>query len=168
MIEERGRSARHDMPMMIDQIDRRILAALQRNGRLTNVELAEEVGLSPSPCLRRVRQLEKAGYIDKYVALLNPKKMGYAMTVFVWVWLESHDEDSVNKVIAAIQGMAQVVECHFMAGDCDFLLRVVAADLDDYRRFQSERLGRIEGVRSLKTEIPLQRVKQTWELPVGE
>lgn len=156
------------MPMMIDQIDRRILAALQRDGRLTNVELAEEVGLSPSPCLRRVRQLEKAGYIDKYVALLNPKKMGYAMTVFVWVWLESQDQDSVNKVIAAIQGMAQVVECHFMAGDSDFLLRVVAADLDDYRRFQSERLGRIEGVRSLKTEIPLQRVKQTWELPVGE
>ena len=154
--------------MMLDQTDRRILAALQRNGRLSNVELAEEVGLSPSPCLRRVRQLEQAGFIDRYVALLNPRKLGYPMTVFVWVWLKSHDQDSANKVIAAIQELPQVVECHFMAGDADFLLRVVAADLDDYRRFQAEYLGRIEGVRSLKTEIPLQKVKQTWEVPVHE
>lgn len=151
---------------MIDQTDRKILAALQKNGRLTNVELAEQVGLSPSPCLRRVRHLEEAGYIDRYVALLNPKKLGYPMTVFVWVWLESHDEDSVNLIIADINKLPEIVECHFMAGDCDFLLRVVAADLDDYRRFQSEKLGRIAGVRSLKTEIPLQRVKQTWELPL--
>lgn len=152
--------------MILDKTDRRILAALQRDGRLTNVELAEQVGLSPSPCLRRVRQLEKEGFIDKYVALLNPKKLGYSTTVFVWVCLDGQDEETVNKFIAAIQELEQIVECHFMAGDCDFLLRVIAPDLDGYRRFQSEHLGRIEGVRSLKTDIPLQKIKHSWELPV--
>lgn len=152
--------------MLVDTTDRRILAALQNNGRLTNVELAEEVGLSPSPCLRRVRQLEKAGYIDRYVALLNPRKLGFSMTVFVRVWLDGQDDDTVNRFIEAVQELGQVVECHFMAGDCDFLLRVIAADLDSYRRFQSEHLGRIPGVRSLKTEIPLQKVKHSWELPL--
>ena len=152
--------------MALDKTDRRILAALQKNGRLTNVELAEEIGLSPSPCLRRVRHLESEGFIDRYVALLNPKKVGYSITVFVRVWLNGQDDDSVNKFIAAVGDLHQVVECHLMAGDCDFLLKVVAADLDDYRRFQTEHLGRIEGVNSVKTDIPLQKVKQTWELPL--
>ncbi len=152
--------------MILDRTDRRILAALQRNGRLTNVELAEEVGLSPSPCLRRVRQLEQAGFIDHYVALLNPAKLGYPMTIFVRVWLKSQDHDTVQHFIASIQKYGQVAECHLMAGDCDFLLRVLAADLDDYRKFQTEHLARIEGVRSLITDIPLQKVKLTWELPL--
>lgn len=152
--------------MLIDGTDRRILAALQKNGRLSNVELAEQVGLSPSPCLRRVRQLEKAGYIERYVALLNPKRLGYSMTAFVRVALTSQDVDTVNRFIESVQKLPQVVECHFMAGDCDFLLRVVAADLDGYRRFQSEQLGRIEGIRSVKTEIPLQTITRHWELPL--
>lgn len=151
---------------MIDSTDRRILSALQRNGRLTNVELAEEVGLSPSPCLRRVRQLEKDGFIDRYVAHLNPKKLGYPMTVFVRVWLDGQGADTVNSFIEAVQKLDEVVECHLIAGDCDFLLRVIAADLDGYRRFQSEYLGRIAGVRSVKTEIPLQTYNRSWEIPL--
>ena len=151
---------------MIDSTDRRILAALQQNGRLTNVELAEEVGLSPSPCLRRVRQLEKDGFIDRYVAHLNPKKLGYPMTVFVRVWLDGQGADTVNSFIEAVQKLDEVVECHLIAGDCDFLLRVIASDLDGYRRFQSEYLGRIAGVRSVKTEIPLQTYNRSWEIPL--
>lgn len=155
------------MLMSLDKTDRRILAALQKDGRLTNVELAEQVGLSPSPCLRRVRRLEEEGYIDRYVALLNPKKLGYSTTVFVRVWLAAQDDDTVKRFIASVRELGQVMECHFMAGDCDLLLRVVASDLDDYRRFQSEHLGRIEGIRKLQTEIPLERVKQSWEYPLG-
>lgn len=152
--------------MALDRIDRRILAALQRDSRLSNVELAKEVGLSPSPCLRRVRLLEEAGYIERYVALLNPERIGLGMTVFVRVWLKGQDEETVERFMEAVRPLGQVVECHLMAGDCDFLLRVVAADLEAYRRFQAEHLARIDGVSSLKTDIPMQKVKLTTELPL--
>lgn len=153
-------------PMELDAIDRRILRALQRDGRLPNVELAKEVGLSPSPCLRRVRRLEEAGVIARYAAVLDPAKVDLGMTLFVRVWLTGQDEETVGPFVAAIRDLPQVVECHLMAGDCGFLLRVLAKDLDDYRRFQVEHLGRIKGVRSIKTDIPLQKVKQSAELPV--
>jgi DNA-binding Lrp family transcriptional regulator len=152
--------------MELDAIDRRILRALQRDGRLQNVDLAKEVGLSPSPCLRRVRRLEEAGVIAGYAALLDPAKIGLGMTVFARVWLNGQDEETVGPFVAAIQELPQVAECHLMAGDCDFLLRVLAKDLDDYRRFQVEHLGRIKGVRNIKTDIPMQKVKQSAELPV--
>jgi len=152
--------------MKLDAIDRRILRALQRDGRLQNVELAEEVGLSPSPCLRRVRLLEEAGVIERYVAVLNPARIGMGLTVFARIWLKGQDADTVNRFTEAIRQLPQVVECHLMAGDCDFLLRVVAADLDDYRRFQMDHLTRIEGVQSVKTDIPMQKIKLTPELPV--
>lgn len=154
------------MPDAPDSIDRSILRALQREGRLQNIELAERVGLSPSPCLRRVRLLEEAGVIERYVALLDPGKVGLGLTVFVRVWLTAQDEDTVSRFVVAIRRLPQVLECHLMAGDCDFILRVVAEDLDAYRRFQMEHLGRIVGVRNLKTEIPMQKIKDTRELPV--
>jgi Lrp/AsnC family transcriptional regulator, leucine-responsive regulatory protein len=152
--------------MELDAIDRRILRALQQDGRLQNVELAKEVGLSPSPCLRRVRRLEEAGVIARYAAILDPAKVDLGMTLFARVWLTGQDEETVGPFVAAIHELPQVVECHLMAGDCDFLLRVLAKDLDDYRRFQIEHLGRIKGVRSIKTEIPMQKVKQSAELPI--
>ena len=154
------------MPLKLDKIDRRILSALQSDGRIQNVELAKLVGLSPSPCLRRVRRLEDEGVIKRYVALLDPDRVGTGFTVFVRVWLIGQDEDTVKHFITAVEGLPQVTECHLMAGDCDFLLRVVSADLDGYRRFQSEHLGRIKVVKSMKTEIPMQKIKQSWELPV--
>lgn len=154
--------------MILDEIDRKILAALQRNGKLTNVELAEEIGLSPSPCLRRVKLLEKSGFIERYVALLSPKRLGYRMTVFVRVWLVGQDDDTVNRFMEAVSQLDEVMECYFMAGDCDFILRVIATDLEAYRLFQSQYLARIEGVRNLKTEIPMQKVKMTWALPLKE
>ena len=152
--------------IVLDAIDRRILRALQRDGRLQNVELAREVGLSPSPCLRRVRLLEEAGIIERYVAVLNAAKVGKALTVFVRVWLKGQDVATTDHFTEAIRQLPQVVECHLMAGDCDFLLRVVAADLDDYRQFQVDHLTRIKGVQSVKSEIPMQKIKLTSELPV--
>jgi len=150
----------------LDAIDRRILAALQADGRLTNNDLAERVGLSPSPCLRRVRALEAAGTIKGYIAILDPTQLGLGTSVFVRVWLRGQDDETVQRFNESILDLPQVVECHMMAGDCDFLLRVVARDLDAYRRFQAEKLARIEGVQSLKTDIPLQRVKLTASLPL--
>lgn len=156
----------HSMPMQLDDIDRRILSALQRDGRLQNVDLAEAVGLSPSPCLRRVKRLEGAGVIARYVALLDPVKLDLGMTIFARVWLSAQDEETTSAFVAAVRELPQVAECHLMAGDCDFILRVLVKDLDAYRRFQAEHLGRIKGVRNIKTEIPMQTVKQTTEVPV--
>ena len=152
--------------MKLDAIDRRILKALQRDGRLQNIELAKEVGLSPSPCLRRVRILEEAKVIERYVAVVNAAKVGKGLTVFARVWLTGQDAETVDHFTDAIRQLPQVVECHLMAGDCDFLLRIVAADLDDYRKFQIEHLTCIKGMQSVKTEIPMQKIKLTSEIPV--
>lgn len=154
------------MPIKLDRIDRRILETLQQDGRIQNVELARRVGLSPSPCLRRVRLLEEAGVIERYVALLDASRIGAGFTVFARVWLTGQDEATVDHFIEAIKGLPQVTECHLMAGDCDFLLRIAVANLDAYRRFQIEHLNRIRGVQNVKTEIPMQKIKQSSELPL--
>lgn len=150
----------------LDEIDRRILRTLQRHGRIQNIELAETVGLSPSPCLRRVRMLEEAGVIERYVALLDASKIGKGLTVFARVWLTGQDADTVDHFTEEVRRLPEVVECHLMAGECDFLLRVVVADIDAYRRFQVDHLTRIKGVQSVKTEIPIQKIKLTSELPL--
>jgi len=154
------------MLMELDQIDRRILQALQRDGRLQNVELAKRVGLSPSPCLRRVRLLEKAGVIERYTALLNASKVGINLTVFARVSLVSQDAETVEQFANLIRKLPQVVECHIMAGECDALLRVVAADLDGYRKFQAAHLTRKNGVQTVKTDIPMQKIKHSTDLPL--
>ncbi len=154
------------MPSQLDSIDLAILRILQQEGRIQNIELADRVGLSPSPCLRRVRLLEEAGVIERYVALVDPAKVGMGLTVFARVWLTGQDEETVLPFVDAIRKLPQVIECHLMAGDCDFLLRVVAADLESYRKFQIQHLGRIKGVRNIKTDIPMQKIKQSWEVPV--
>ena len=150
----------------MDLIDKRILWEVQRNGRLQNVDLAQKVGLSQSPCLRRVKQLEDDGIIEKYVALLNPQKINLGLTVFARIWLKGQDEKTVNAFVEAIQSMDEVVECQLMAGDCDFFLRIMVADLDAYRQFQIQRLNKISSIQNVKTEIPLQKIKQTTALPI--
>jgi Lrp/AsnC family leucine-responsive transcriptional regulator len=150
----------------LDKIDRRILRALQEDGRIQNVDLARKVGLSPSPCLRRVRILEESGVIDRYVALLDASKIGAGLTIFARIWLKAQDAQTVEIFTEEIKRLPQIVECHLMAGDCDFLLRVVAADLNAYRQFQVDHLTRIRGVQSVKTEIPMQKIKLTSELPL--
>ena len=150
----------------MDHLDRRILHELQQHGKLQNNELAQRVGLSASPCLRRVKQLEDDGVIEKYVALLNPQKVNLALTVFARVWLKSQEAAVVDQFVDAIQDMSEVVECQLMAGDCDFFLRIVVADLDAYRKFQIHLLTQIPCIQSVKTEIPLQTVKSTTALPL--
>ncbi|MEI7253863.1 Lrp/AsnC family transcriptional regulator [Dickeya dadantii] len=150
----------------MDEIDSRILRELQKDGRIPNNILAEKVGLSPSPCLRRVKNLEDSGTIDRYVAILNPQTVGLNLTLFVRIWLESQGEETVAHFCREVARLHEVVECHLMVGDCDFILRVVAKDLNAYRQFQIKHLARIKGVRSIKTELPMQTIKQTTELPV--
>jgi len=162
--EEAGIEVITDRPRSEGFVER--LEALQVDGRLQNLELARQVGLSPSACLRRVRLLEEGGYIDRYVALLNETKVGRGFTVFVRVWLRGQDEDTTNHFINSVKSLPEVLECHLMAGDCDFLLRVAVADLDAYRQFQIRHLNRIAGVQNTKTEIPMQRIKQTTRLPL--
>ncbi|MEG3792389.1 Lrp/AsnC family transcriptional regulator [Lysobacter sp. CCNWLW3] len=154
------------MPIKLDEIDRRILRALQRDGRLQNTELAQEVGLSPSPCLRRVRLLEEAGVIDRYVAVLDAAQVGIGMTLFTRVWLTAQDADTIDHFIEAMRRLPQIVECYIMLGESDALLRVVVADLDDYRRFQTQHLTRANGIQNVKTDLPSQIVKQSYALPV--
>ncbi|WP_175690583.1 Lrp/AsnC family transcriptional regulator [Burkholderia anthina] len=154
------------MPIKLDAIDRRILRALQRNSNQTNAELAQQVGLSATPCLRRVHLLEEQGVIDAYVALLNPAAVELRFTAFVRVTLERQDKTTVERFAREMEHAPEVLECHLMAGSYDYLLRVIARDLDDYQRFQMETLTQIEGVRNVETEIPLKRIKQTVRLPI--
>lgn len=156
----------HETPARLDDIDRRILRELQRDGRLTNAELADRVGLSPSPCLRRVRLLEAAGVINGYTARLSASSLGLGLTVFVRVWLKQQDAQTVDEFTETVRGLPNVLDCFLMAGDCDFILRVVARDLDDYRQFQIRSLSRIAGVANMKTEIPMERVKLNGALPI--
>lgn len=157
---------KQNIPIKLDAIDRRILRALQRDGRLQNVDLAGEVGLSPSPCLRRVRLLEEAGVIDRYVAVLNAEKLGVGLTLFARVWLTAQDADTIDRFIAAMKELPEIVECYIMLGESDALLRVAVADLDEYRRFQSTHLTRVNGIQNVKTDVPSQTVKQSYALPV--
>lgn len=152
--------------MTLDDIDRKILRALQKDGRMQNIELAKKVGLSPSPCLRRVKQLEDSGVIDRYVAVVNPAKIGKKLTLFARIWLKAQDEDTIEHFVEEVLKLPEVLECYLMLGDCDVLVRVVAEDIEGYRRFQSEHLSRIKGVQNVKTDVPSQVVRQTSELPI--
>ena len=154
------------MPIQLDDIDKRILRALQRDGRLQNVELAKEVGLSPSPCLRRVKLLEEAGVIDRYVAVVDQSKIGLSLSLFARVSLTAQDAETIDRFIAAMKRLPQVLECYIILGECDALLRVVVADLEEYRRFQSTHLTRKNGIQNVKTDLPSQTVKRTYALPL--
>ncbi|HDR9882607.1 TPA: Lrp/AsnC family transcriptional regulator [Burkholderia cenocepacia] len=153
--------------MKLDAIDKRILRALQQNSNQTNAELAQQVGLSPTPCLRRVHLLEEHGVINGYVALLNPAAIELKFSTFVRITLERQDKTTVERFAREIEKAPEVLECHLMAGSYDYLLRIVAKDLDDYQRFQMETLTKIDGVRNVQTEIPLRQIKHTTRLPIG-
>ncbi len=153
--------------MTLDPIDRKILAELQRNGRISNVDLAAAVGLSPSPCLRRVRDLENAGVIDRYVAILDQAAGGYALSVFVQVTLERQVETALEGFERVVADRPEVMECYLMTGDSDYLLRVVVPDVAAYEAFLKNHLTRIPGVSSIKSSFALNRVKYETALPLG-
>jgi Lrp/AsnC family transcriptional regulator, leucine-responsive regulatory protein len=154
------------MPKSLDAIDRRILRVLQRNARISNVDLAKEVGLSPSPCLRRVKLLEEAGVISRYVAVLDPEKVGAALTVFVRVWFKTQDAQVTLQFAEAMDRLPEVMECYLTTGECDAVLRVVTADLHSYWRFQADHLTRIPSVMNVKTDVPMETLKRSFELPL--
>ena len=154
------------MPITLDDIDKRILRALQRDGRLQNLELAKEAGLSPSPCLRRVKLLEEAGVIERYAAVVDQAKVGLGLTLFARIQLTAQDAETVDRFIAAMERLPQVTECYIILGESDGLLRVVVADLEDYRRFQTQHLTRRNGIQTVKTDLPSQTVKRTYALPL--
>ena len=150
-----------------DPIDKRILTELQRNGRVSNVDLANAVGLSPSPCLRRVRDLENAGVIDRYAAILNQASAGYALSVFVQVTLERQVETALDAFERVVAERPEVMECYLMTGDADYLLRIVVPDVAAYEAFLKNHLTRIPGVSSIKSSFALNRVKYETALPLG-
>ncbi|MGD9477884.1 Lrp/AsnC family transcriptional regulator [Shinella sp. G-2] len=152
--------------MQLDEIDRRILRELQQDGRLQNIELARRVGLSPSPCLRRVKLLEEAGIIGRYVAVVDQAKVGLKLSMFARISLTAQDAETIDHFIAAMKRLPEVVECYIMLGESDALLRVVVADLEDYRRFQSTHLTRRNGIQTVKTDVPSETVKQSFALPL--
>jgi Lrp/AsnC family leucine-responsive transcriptional regulator len=154
------------MPLTLDAIDRRILRVLQANGRISNVELANQVGLSPSPCLRRVRLLEESGIIDRYVAVLNATKVGLGLTVFARVWFKTQDAAVTQQFAETVRKFPEVVECYLTTGECDAIMRIVTADLHAYWRFQSDYLMRIPSVQSVKTDVPMETIKASTELPL--
>lgn len=153
--------------MHLDTVDLSILATLQSEGRVTNSDLAARVGLTPAPTLQRVRKLEDAGIIRRYAAILDPESLGLQVTVFVSVVMVSHGREATDRFVAAVSDLSEVLECHHLAGDEDFLLKVVARSPADYERFLLEKLCAIEGVQRVNTKFVLSSPKSTTELPIG-
>lgn len=152
---------------MLDEIDLHIIDVLQRDGRISNQDLADKVGLSPSPCLRRLRQLESSGVVQKYVALVSPTAVGQGLQAFVEVRLDRQTRASVDKFEAEILKLPQVLECYLMAGDWDYVLRVVVRDLEEFRDFHMNFLSKIPGVGNVKSNISMKQVKYSTALPLG-
>lgn len=150
----------------LDKIDRKILFHLQSDGRMTNVELAQKAGISAPPCLRRVRALEEAGFILRYHAILDPVAMGYGVTVFAQVKLLSQAESDLKQFDTLIKSWPQVREAHMLAGETDFLLKIVAKDWDDYQKFLTEKLTSAPNVTSVKSSLAVQTAKHDSGIPV--
>ena len=153
--------------MPLDAIDRRILETLQKQGRLSNQELSERVGLSPSASHRRVQRLEEEeGYIKGYVALLDPRKLGRTTTVFVEITLAGQADEVLDAFEKAVARIPEVLECHLMSGSADFLLKVAALDTEDFARIHRRSLATIPGVQGIQSSFALRTVRQTTALPV--
>ena len=150
----------------LDAIDLRILGALQENARIANTDLAAAVGLSPAPCLRRVRALEERGVIRKHVSLVSPAAVGLPVSVFVSISLERQVEEALKRFERVILARPEVMECYLMTGDADYLLRVVCADLGAYERFVLDHLTKVPGVSSIRSSFALKQVKYSTALPL--
>jgi DNA-binding Lrp family transcriptional regulator len=152
--------------MELDATDWKILDLLQFNARISNVDLARQVGLSPSPCLNRVRALEKGGYISRYVSLLDALQVGLKVSVFIQVTLEKQIEPALETFERAIRDRPEVMECYLMTGDADYLLRVVVPDLQALEHFILNFLSRVPGVGNIKSSFALKQVKYQTALPL--
>jgi DNA-binding Lrp family transcriptional regulator len=152
----------------MDEIDRKILAVLQEDARITNAELAGRAGLSAAPCLRRVRALEQAKIIRRYVTLIDPAAVDLTVTVFVQISLDLQVENRLDLFERAIARRPEVLECYLMTGDSDYLLRVVVPNVQAYERFLKDTLTRVEGVAGIKSSFALREVRNSTALPLTE
>lgn len=151
----------------MDRTDKKILEILQSNGQISNQELADQVALSPSPCLRRVKQLEEKGYISKQVTILNPEKIGLGLTVVVLVGLNSHQPSVMNKFEDTMRLLPEVIQCYLITGQsADYLLKIMVPDLNAYQSFLLGKLTGINGVSSVHSSFILRTVCDTTELPL--
>lgn len=150
----------------IDDIDRKIIGALQAEGKITVNELAERVGLSASPCARRVRLLEQAGVIKGYSAVIDQKKVGLPISAFASIKLERQREEDLDRFSKAVARWPEVVDCYLMTGQRDYLMRIVARDLEAYEQFLKDKLTRLDGVASIETSFALKQVKRSEVLPL--
>ena len=154
------------MTLELDATDRRILTVLQKDARITNADLSEQVSLSPSACHRRVQRLEEDGFIAAYVALLNSRKMGRPTTVYVEITLQSQAEDLLDAFEREVAKVPDILECHLMAGSADYLIKIMAMDTEDFARIHRRYLARLPGVRQMQSSFALRTVVQTTELSV--
>ena len=152
--------------MKVDQIDRRILNVLQRSGRISNADLADEVNLSASACHRRVQRLEKDGFIKNYVALLDPRKLEVPTTVFVEITLSAQADEVLESFEKGVARIPDVLECHLMAGTADYILKVVAENTEDFARIHRQYLTRLPGVAQMQSSFALRTVFKTTALPL--
>ena len=151
----------------MDAIDARLLSALQRDGRQTVTDLAAAVGLSPTPCARRLARLEAEGVIEGYSARVDQARIGFPVSVFIQVELESQSKDAIDAFERAVRRFERVMECHLMTGTRDILMRVVAADLTDFDRFLEDKLMRVPGIRSMRSSFALRTMVRRQVLPVA-
>ena len=152
----------------LDEIDLQILDRLQNEGRITNVELAQSVGLTAPPCLRRMRALEDEGVITAYHAAIDPAKMGFTITVFAMVSLKSQAEDDLQRFEDHVQKLPEVRECYMLNGEIDFMLKVVAKDLQTFQKFLTSQLTAAPNVASVKTSLTIRSAKNLPGVPIGE
>lgn len=150
----------------MDPIDKKILQALQADGKMTVAELAEKVGLSPSPCARRVRNLERDGVIKGYAAVVDQTRVGLPISAFASIKLERQREEDLDRFAEAVARWPEVVDCYLMTGQRDYLMRIVARDLEAYERFLKQKLTRLDGVASIETSFALGQVKRSEVLPM--
>jgi Lrp/AsnC family leucine-responsive transcriptional regulator len=151
----------------LDAIDHRIIAALQADGRLSNVDLADRVGLSPSPCLRRVKRLEQDGYIEAYRAVLRRGRVGLGLTVFIGVKIDGHADARADRLQETFVAMPEIVACHMISGEADYLLEVVVPDLDHYQRFLLDKLLAMPIIKEVRSNIAIQTLKAAAPLPLA-
>ena len=152
--------------MELDVFDRRILTALEKDARQTNQALAEKVGLSPTPCLRRVRRMEKEGVITNYSANINRKALGLDLTIFITVKVARHQDRDAMQFVQSVTSWPEVVSCHLVSGDMDYLMEVVAPDMQAYERFILKRLLKIEGVKDLRSNFAMRTYKSGGALAI--
>jgi len=151
----------------LDRIDRKILEQLQNNARITNLDLADKVGLSPTPCLRRVKRLEDSGVIDRHVTLLNADALGLGLTAYVGISMDRHTPDRFDGFEKAIAALPEVLECSIVTGqEADFLLKVVVRDMKHYEQFLLGRLAKLTGVTGVHTSFVLRKIVSKTQLPI--